>query len=163
MAYPASNPGSGPPTLADAIRSSSGAPARIRALLKRCDRSLIDRFEQFLVESEQIIPAVADAICKGQIDRIGPLVDRSQHLAETMLGNQVDQTKSLARTARELGAVAASAFGAGFGGSVWALISETQAEDFRQRWKEKYHDLFPRNRDRSAFFITRAGPGVVHL
>jgi len=38
------------------------------------------------------------------------------------LGNQIPQTIFLAKTARQLGAVAASAFGAGFGGSVWALV-----------------------------------------
>ena len=44
----------------------------------------------------------------------GSLVDRSMALATTALGNQVPETIYLARRARELGAVAASAFGAGF-------------------------------------------------
>ena len=57
----------------------------------------------------------------------GDLVDRSQQLAERRLGNQVPETIELARSARELGARAASAFGAGFGGSVWALVSRADA------------------------------------
>ena len=57
----------------------------------------------------------------GDLDAFGALVDRSQALAESLLGNQVLQTIHLASSARQLGAVAASAFGAGFGGSVSAL------------------------------------------
>src|SRR5207249_5011124 len=97
------------------------------------------------------------------IDAVGKLVDRSQHLAETLLGNQVEQTISLARKARELGAVAASAFGAGFGGSVWALIPSSAAAEFSARWGDEYHRSFPEHRARSAFFMTRAGSGVLHL
>jgi galactokinase len=44
---------------------------------------------------------------------LGVLVDRSQAMAESILRNQVPETIHLARSARELGAVAASAFGAG--------------------------------------------------
>ena len=60
----------------------------------------------------------------------GKLVDESQVAAEELLGNQVPETISLAKHARALGAYAASAFGAGFGGSVWALVSRSEAEQF---------------------------------
>jgi len=60
----------------------------------------------------------------GTWDKIGVLIDRSQDGAERLLGNQVPETIALARLARDLGAVAASAFGAGFGGSVgqWSTM-----------------------------------------
>ena len=60
-------------------------------------------------------------------------------------------------------AIAASAFGAGFGGRVWALVPETQAAAFRARWGETYATRFPAAAARSEIFVTRAGPGAVEL
>ncbi|MDN5600141.1 MAG: galactokinase, partial [Brachybacterium sp.] len=54
------------------------------------------------------------------------------------LRNQVPQTIALARSAEELGARTASAFGAGFGGSVWALVPTADAEGFAAAWRERY-------------------------
>ena len=54
--------------------------------------------------------------------RMAVLRRTSQAEAETLLGNQVPETIALARAARELGAFAVVRFGAGFGGSVWALV-----------------------------------------
>jgi galactokinase len=89
------------------------------------------------------------------------LVDRSQTAAERWLGNQVPQTITLASLARELGAVAASAFGAGFGGSVWAMVSPDRAESFAIEWAEKYRSKFPESASASQFFLTRAGPPMI--
>ena len=44
------------------------------------------------------------------------------------------ETIALARAARSLGAFAACSFGAGFGGSVWALV-EGDAAGFAARWQ----------------------------
>ena len=80
------------------------------------------RFEQFVEESNALVPGGGDALQAGDLARFGALADRSQSFAERLLRNQVPETIALAHSARELGAVAASAFGAGFGGSVWALV-----------------------------------------
>lgn len=146
------------PSLAAALHSSPRAPDDVRSLVAE-EPALRDRLEQFLVESEEIIPAVGEALIRGDLDAIGPLVDRSQALAERALSNQVPETSFLARTARELGAAAASAFGAGFGGSVWALIPQAATEDFRRRWEETYRGEFPGRAEHAEFFVTRAGPG----
>jgi galactokinase len=148
-------------SLADALRSSSGAPDDLRALVAD-DPALRDRLDQFLLESEEIVPAAGDALLRGDLTSVGSLVDRSQALAERCLGNQVPETVFLAHTARELGAAAASAFGAGFGGSVWALVSRTAGEDFRWRWANAYRDAFP-GRAEAVFFLTGAGPGMRRL
>ncbi|MEK6769472.1 MAG: galactokinase family protein [Gemmatimonadota bacterium] len=121
------------------------------------------RLEQFQAECEEIIPAVGDALERGAVNAIGRLVDRSQALAERCLRNQVPETVALQRSARELGAVAASAFGAGFGGSVWALVREDYAEGFREQWASRYRGEFPEAGAKSEFFVTRAGPGVTRL
>jgi galactokinase len=77
--------------------------------------------------------------------------------ADKMLHNQIPETIFLARTAREMGAVAASAFGAGFGGSVWALVRRAAAADFAARLNAGYRSAFP-DRIAAEVFVTRAGP-----
>jgi galactokinase len=83
--------------------------------------------------------------------------------AERLLGNQVPETIALARIARELGAVAASAFGAGFGGSVWAMVKTDCAESFKSEWAERYWPRYPESAKRSEFFLTSAGPSMIEF
>jgi len=94
------------------------------------DHSLATRRTQFLAESTRIIPAAADAIEKGDWASLGSLVDDSQYLAERCLLNQIPETIELQQRLRHSGAIAASAFGAGFGGSVWGLFDRASAEQF---------------------------------
>jgi galactokinase len=152
-----------------ALSETPDAPARIRSLLRLLPvegfsrEFLGGRLDQFLEETTGIVPAVADLLAKGEVGLLGELVDRSQALAERCLGNQVPETIALARLARELGAAAASAFGGGFGGSVWALVQTEAADGFRRRWAESYAKAFPAVTEQSRFFVTRPGPAVVRL
>ena len=86
---------------------------------------------------------------------LGTLVDRSMSLATTALANQVPETIYLARRARELGAVAASAFGAGFGGAVWAMIRASDADAFVARWRSGYVTNYPRREPHTEWPVTR--------
>ena len=97
-----------------------------------------DRLEQFLVESTHLVPRAHAALRSGDLDAFADAVHTSQRLAETHLRNQVPQTVALVRSAEELGARAASAFGAGFGGSVWALIPTADADGFAAEWMDRY-------------------------
>jgi galactokinase len=167
------------PTIAAAVDASPGAAENIRQLLRAeaggsggTDRASdpvsdsvdrLARFEHFLLESNKLIPAVAEALAQGDLARLGVLVAQSQQAAERLLANQVPETTFLARKARELGAIAASAFGAGFGGSVWALIPDSDTAAFRTRWAEAYAAAFPVAARRSEVLITHAGPGAVEL
>ena len=155
-------------TLAEAVNSSEDAPERIRAAIRQatstradCDR-LIKRFDQFYLESERIIPAASDALALGDLKTFGALVDRSQQAAEDLLCNQVRETIWLAKSARQLGAHAASAFGAGFGGSVWALVARDDAGEFVRRWQQGYESVGPPAAT-SQFFVTAAGAAVCRL
>jgi galactokinase len=145
------------------------APERIRNLVRVlpvpgfAPAVLVGRLDQFLEESLEIVPRAGDLLAKGEVVLAGPLVDRSQELAEKFLENQIPETVTLARSARQLGAAAASAFGGGFGGSVWALVKTDSAESFRKRWAERYAAEFPHPTQRSRFFTTRPGPAVVEL
>jgi galactokinase len=150
--------GSAAPSLAAALDESPDALEQFRVLMAG-KRELLDRVEQFQFESE-IVRAAGDALARGDLDRLGMLVDQSQANAELRLGNQVPETIALARGARELGAVAASAFGAGFGGAVYALVRASDAEDFRDRWAARYTSAFPSRRANAKFFITHAGPAA---
>jgi galactokinase len=156
-----------------AIASAPGAAGRMREILRHVNAAqhgdtqftpsdLLTRFEHFYAENEEIIPAAGDALANGDMQAFGRQVDRSQELTDTLLGNQMPETIFLARAARELGAVAASAFGAGFGGSVWSLIPKDKAHALIQEWRSAYAKEFS-NRAAAEFFITRAGPAAFEL
>jgi galactokinase len=155
------------PSLAAALSCSPDAAARLRQLVREAVDSvpeadaLLGRLNQFVEESNQIVPAVGEALAAGDTERLGTLVDRSQLLAETLLGNQTPETMELAHSARELGAAAASAFGAGFGGSVWALVPSPRAEQFRDMWADRYGKQYPECVGK--FLLTSAGPGLIQF
>jgi galactokinase len=151
-------------TLAAALVSAPDAAARLRArLMAKGDgeRRLVDRLDHFVEESMVLIPRAGDQLAGGDLGGFGETVSRSQALAERLLGNQVPETIVLARTAREEGALAASAFGAGFGGSVWALVYERAAPAFAVRWQNAYASACPDAAGRAVFFTTRPGPPMV--
>ena len=161
-------------TLGDILASSPDALDRLRAIVRDpavhtptgddFDASdLVTRLDQFAMEALEIIPAAGDALERGDLRSLGDLVDRSEWGAEELLRNQVPETIHLARTARSLGAAAASAFGAGFGGSVWALVRRDEAERFEQCWRESYEARFPEHAARATFFPTTAGPAAMRL
>jgi len=146
------------------ILQQAGAPDVGRASDKKIgSEELSKRFEHFLAESEHIIPAAGEAFAAGDLAEFGWLVTRSQKLAEKLLGNQVPQTVFLARGARDLGSVAASAFGAGFGGSVWALTKADGAKQFLRKWLALYKSEFPRLAANAVFLLTRPGPAAFEL
>ena len=69
----------------------------------------------------------------------------------------------LARTARKLGAAAASAFGAGFGGAVWALVASAAADEFLRDWANSYAESLPERAGGAEFLLTAAGPAAFEL
>ena len=124
---------------------------------------MIERLGQFIEESTVLIPSAADQLTRRAWSELGATVDRSQDLAERVLGNQVPETVALVRQARTLGAVAASAFGAGFGGSVWALVDRATASAFLDRWQNAYAAAHPGAAAKAVFFLTKPGPGALEL
>jgi len=139
------------------VVSASGVHRVMKVLTENGDESIQRRMEQFIAESDEIIPAASVALESGDLAEFGKQVLRSQKLAEMKLGNQVEETIFLAESARNLGAVAASAFGAGFGGSVWAICRKDAADDFLSEWSERYRKWFPEPGTRSCFFTTTTG------
>ena len=161
------------PHIAAALASGDGAAERMRKILAELpDRpgsfsaeDLQTRFEHFVIESERIIPGAGDLLEAGALgmDPLGPRVDVSQQVAEILLGNQIPETVFLAGAARRGGAAAASAFGAGFGGSVWAMVREDRVEAFLKNWRAEYAAAYPGWAEGAEFFLTRPGPAAFGL
>ena len=137
-------------SLAEALASSADALDRLRAAVRRSAvpdwpaPDLERRLDHFVREDRRV-PQAVEAFRRSDANVLGRLSAESQADAETLLGNQVAETAVLVGSARKLGAFAASGFGAGFGGSVWALVERDAAPDFARRW----------HRDA---FIARPGP-----
>lgn len=148
--------------LARALQSWPDAPGRLSAIVKD-DPDLMNRLSHFIRENDEVIPSAIKSLDRGDLSAFGRAVDQSQQAAEDLLGNQTPETISLQRSARECGAIAASAFGAGFGGSVWAMIHQNQSEQFLQHWRTKYESKMPEPAARSVFFTTSAGHPAVRL
>jgi galactokinase len=161
--------GETPVTLGALLDEDEGIVERLRALIDEAPPGAVpaevlhNRLDHFVAEARRIVPSATRALAAGDFDTFGRLVDESQALAERWLGNQIPETSALARLARTLGAEGASAFGAGFGGSVWALVPERDADRFRDAWRAAYEAEFPMLASRAAFFKTHAGPGVLRL
>jgi galactokinase len=157
-------------TLAAVLASAPDAGDLLEGLLRQRDPALPApadlqrRLRHFRLENEMIVPEAVRALAAGELAAFGRLVDESQHGAERLLGNQVPETVALARLARRRGAVAASAFGAGFGGSVWALVPAAQADSFAAEWRNAYEAEASRSAfEASVFFVTAAGPPVTRI
>ena len=159
----------GDASLGQAVVSHRDAPTELRAMLRTSHvkgftrQRLIDRFEQFMAEAFDIIPVAADALTRADLTSLGVAVARSQYGAENLLGNQTVETIDLVRMARALGADAASAFGAGFGGSVWALVESRRAPEFAADWMRAYAQAHPAAAARAEMIVTAPGPGAIQL
>ena len=64
--------------------------------------------------------------------------------------------------ARECGALASSSFGAGFGGSVWALVERDAAVAFAAEWLRAYGRHYP-SMAGLEWFVARPGPAVTEV
>jgi len=156
-------------SMASVINANANDFEKIRNMLatnnsaKFSTQELINRFEHFFWESEHIIPSAMQALDNMDIIEFGMQVKHSQKLAETLLGNQVPETIFLADCSQKLGAVASSAFGAGFGGSVWAMVRSNSAEAFVNELEKSYRMKFPDSADFASFFLTPPGAAAFEL
>lgn len=159
------------PHLGAALASSPEAADRLARIIetaeipdKEVDRqSVMKRFEHFLTENQELRPAAGDALARGDMDEFGRYTEESQRWAEQMLGNQIPETSYLAAIARKIGATASLAFGAGFGGSVWAMVETSRIDEFLDAWAWSYRKRFPQHTERSQFFATGAGPATFEI
>jgi galactokinase len=126
-------------SLGAALASRSDAVDRLREIIRSSaiagwsSDALLKRLDHFIREDARV-PAALAAFEAADAARVRELATGSQEDAETLLENQIPATAELARAARERGAIGACGFGAGFGGSVWALVTRDDADAFAARW-----------------------------
>jgi galactokinase len=141
-------------SLGAALASNDAAP-RLREIVRSTPvdglsvESLESRLDHFIREDSRI-PQALDAFAARDAAALERLSRASQEDAETLLGNQIPETVALAARARDMGALGACSFGAGFGGSVWALVSRRDAPAFANAWHP-------------GAFVARPGPGLSKL
>ncbi len=123
---------------------------------------LLRRLDQFMIEV-QLHDAASLALTEQNWRSFAEVVARSQRAAEELLVNQVPETIELVRLGLAEGALAASAFGAGFGGSVWALVETSHAAALVDRWREAYGKAFPDAASRSTFFVARPSDAAHYI
>jgi galactokinase len=142
-------------SLAAALDTASDAVDRLREHVARARipdwtaTSLTRRLDHFVREDGRVETAL-DAFRRADRHALDELSSASQADAESLLGNQVEATVALAGAARDRGAFAACSFGAGFGGSVWALVRADKADGFAARWHP-------------SAFVARPGPPLTRL
>lgn len=155
--------------LADVLATGPDAAERLEAILADVRGAtysaaeLTQRLRHFLVEDGQIIDAASTALANGNVEVFAEQVRHSQRTGVEVLGNQVAETEDMARLACQEGALAASAFGAGFGGGVWALVHGEQSATFLQAWEVAYRAAHPERAERALYFSTRPGPAAFVL
>jgi len=122
------------------------------------DLHLAERAYQFFKEREITCNAVL-CIKKGDIDKFGRLINESHLLSKRYLKNIVEEIDFLQKSANQLGAVGSTGFGAGFGGSCYAIINESQLTWFIEKWKDGYIKRFPQYKDVTQFDVYPASMG----
>lgn len=148
--------------LATAPEASEALHTLIEMTVELADHRAVlhARLTQFTRELTTHIPAAAAALAAGDLTAFGAAAAASHREGASMLGNGVPETDALQRLAVHHGAVAASAFGAGFGGSVWALVPRMYATAFAKRWLDAFRAAHPERAGRAATFVTEAGPSL---
>lgn len=159
--------GPSPATLADLLASRSDAAAALVSLIDQTDRTDFDRdvlrrrLRHFMAEDARV-PDAMRAFSHADREALDALSQRSQEDAERLLQNQTEETETLARLARPNGAFAASSFGAGFGGSVWALATAEDARALGERWTGEYRRRLP-GVSGVEWFLARPAPSLVEV
>jgi galactokinase len=123
--------------------------------------ALATRLSHFVAEDGRV-PEAARAFARADAPTLGLLSRDSQREADEWLGNQTHETRALAAAAFDTGALAASSFGAGFGGSVWALVLSSDAPRFAAAWLEDYTRRCPMAKG-VEWFVARPGPPLTEV
>jgi len=121
---------------------------------------LADRVRQFILEDRTHIPGAIEALTQSDLPRFGRLLSESHRASKRDLWNIVPEIDYLAESACELGAAGASGFGAGFGGSIFAVTAADGAEGLMEEWRARYQERFPERAEECDFFLARPSPGI---
>ena len=118
------------------------------------------RIRQFLLEERETTPQAIHGLLWRDLGLFGGAVSASHETSGRLLWNIVPEVDFLQKTALSLGAAGASGFGAGFGGSVFAVIRADEAARFTASWRQEYENRYPERCREAAFFVTSPGSGI---
>lgn len=159
-------------SLTEGLTSGPDAEAMLRQLIDAhpvegfTADALHTRLTAFAREVPRVLAALA-AITAGDALAVGLLAAESHGDADALLGNQLPETNALVALAIEQGALGASGFGAGFGGSVWALVDtrtlDVSPDEFGARWIASYLARFPARAAKATAFAARPGVPLTRL
>lgn len=118
------------------------------------DLDLAGRFSQFYSEECEFIPEATRALSTRDFTLLGECIDDSHRASAQFLGNIVPEIDFLQQSARKIGAIAASGFGAGFGGSAYAFVPKPHEDAFMHKWAHQYKRQFPEHARTCHFFAS---------
>jgi galactokinase len=123
---------------------------------------LAKRAEQFFKE-RAIIEKAVECLRRSDMVNFGKLVNRSHYLSKVGLENIVPEIDTLQKLALKLGALGASGFGGGFGGSAYAIVRKEDVAEFLPRWQEEYLKKYPQYQNTAEFSLFNLTDGVREL
>jgi galactokinase len=153
-------------TLGDLLESSADADHQLRALIAGTDQERCLAFERRLAHfqaEDARVPEAMRAFLGADRQTLARLASASQGDAGALLDNQTAETRTLSSLAAGAGGFAATSFGAGFGGSVWALADRDEADVVATRWLEAYRAACPVAGESAEWFVARPSPGRLEL
>ncbi len=127
-------------------------------LLKIGKKDLAERAFQFYKEQDIIHRGVA-YLGQENLAGYGELINQSHDLSRKYLKNIVSEVDFLQKSANEMGALGATGFGAGFGGSCYAVIRASQHDVFVEGWRRKYAQKYPHFKAKAQFDVYPACSG----
>jgi galactokinase len=127
------------------------------------DLDLAGRFRQFCIEDRELIPEATKALASHNHEDLARVTNLSHEASKTYLWNIAPEIEFLQKKALKLGALAASGFGAGFGGSAYALVPTKDAPRFAMQMKKAYTKQFPKYSGITTFFQAHPSSGACEL
>jgi galactokinase len=127
------------------------------------DLDLPGRFRQFYLEDREYIPEATRALAFRDPARLAQVTNLSHQASQKYLWNIVPEISFLQEEALRQGALAASGFGAGFGGSAYAVCWQEDAEQIIAGVAEAYRSSFPQLAGSASFFQTAPSRGAFEI
>jgi galactokinase len=118
------------------------------------------RVRHFMIEDRTHIPAAVGALGRGDVTGFARIVTASHEASRRYLRNIVPPVHDLAKEAIRRGAEGAGGFGAGFGGSLLAVVPTAGAAEFLGRWRASYEASHPTEGAAAEFFLARPSDGI---
>jgi len=124
---------------------------------------LAGRMRQFWIEDRRHVPGAVRALAARDATAFGEISSASHADSRRYLGNIAAEIDELATSARDLEAWGASGFGAGFGGSAYAVLPAALAQGFVERWKARYAVRYPERQAEAWFLVTLPVGGLTEI